>query len=165
MGSKLQWDLIFKSTFVQNPFPCDQRQISFSVWHRQASDLGETSFQHSKSQLHIPWRAGHSSVPHLSTASDKSKHVTSVQNPSGAKHSMEYIFNQLICEWPKGLSQWQTEAQESSFISHKSRELKEILESITDHFLHQSVGLMTWPWGVFLKLKANEIRLNSLLLQ
>lgn len=47
-------------------------------------------------------------MPHLSTVSDKSKHVTLVQNPSGAKLSMEYIFNQLICEWPKGLSQWQT---------------------------------------------------------
>ncbi len=107
MGSKLQWNLIFKLTFSE----------SISMWSKTniILCLTQAGFRPRwnivstlKVTTHIPWRAGHSSVPHLSTASDKSKHVTSVQNPSGAKHSMEYIFNQLICEWPKGLSQWQT---------------------------------------------------------
>lgn len=109
---------------------------------------------------YIPWRTGHycakstHSVWQIKSMSHQSKtHLE--QNPAWNTYLISWSVSGL-----KGCPSDKLQAQEGSFISHRSRELKEILQSIADvFFLHHSAGLMTWPWGVFqIKSKLNETK-------
>lgn len=120
--------------------------ITISVWGTQASDLCEISSLHTKSQTlkdrtlpcHIsPQRLTNQSMSHQSKTHRE-------QNPAWNTYLISWSVSGL-----KGCPSDKLQAQESSFISHRSRELKEILWSplqIIFYLVFLKLKPMEWDW-------------------